>query len=278
MNQFELDDLDEAIDAEPEPEPRRRRTRKPPPNDINSFSGALDYAEPRPAPTATSGKGPYATRLSNAIAVLVANRLRPDFPGVLPNPDGSGAESRARTSRGFKKLDVNYSTPELGLALGVSIKTVNYRDSGTRRYTKNYSRNDNELRAEATDYHKRQPFSVLAAVLFLPIDACDDAGEGTGVDAGQGISSFGAVVRYFRDRRAPRAEPDDDPDLFEAFFIGLYEHDGESRGDVLFFDVTSPPPRNRRPGKDEGLTLDQVIARIRTIYDARNNPPFEWSE
>jgi hypothetical protein len=77
----------------------------------------------------------------------------------------------------MKKLDVNYSTPQLGLALGVSLESINCRDASTERYTKNYSRNDNELRAEATDYHQRQPYAVLAGVLFLPFDSCDDGNK-----------------------------------------------------------------------------------------------------
>lgn len=84
---------------------------------------------------------------------------------------GFGQESRARTGKGLKKLDVNYSTIELGLGLGLSIKTINFRDAKTKRYTKNYTRVDNELRAEAADYHERQPYSVLCAVIFLPFDA-----------------------------------------------------------------------------------------------------------
>jgi hypothetical protein len=173
---------------------------------------------------------------------------------------------------------VNYSTPELGLALGISIKTINYRDPETKRYTKNYSRNDNELRAEATDYHQRQPYSVLASLLHLPADACDDASHGRGEAWERGVSSFGAVVRYFRDRRAPRPKPDDAIDLFECFFIGLYEHEGRRRGEVSYFDVMSPPPRNRRPRANEVVSLEEATAKIRETYDARNNPPFKWAD
>jgi hypothetical protein len=89
------------------------------------MADALDYADPRPAPDSRVGKGPYGTYLSNALAVLLANRLSSQFPGILPDEHGRGQESRARTARGFKKLDVNYSTIELGLALGVSLKTIN---------------------------------------------------------------------------------------------------------------------------------------------------------
>jgi hypothetical protein len=71
--------------------------------------------------------------------------------------------------------------------------------------------------------------------------------------------------------------PDDEVDLFERFFIGLYEHQGGKKGDLAFVDVMSPPPRNRRPTSSETLTLQDVLAEIRTTYDARNNPPFVWA-
>ena len=89
----------------------------------------------------------YAVALSRALALRFANGLRQQFPGILPTPTGAGQESNARTAKGVKKLDVNYSTIELGLGLGVSIKTINFRDAGTKRYTKNYTRADGELRA-----------------------------------------------------------------------------------------------------------------------------------
>ena len=238
---------------------------------------ALDHADPRPAEKGGTGKGPYGMRFSTALAALVAGGMRSSFPGILPDEEGRGYESRARTAKGFKKLDVNYSTPELGLALGVSIKTINYRDPGTRRYTKNYSRVDNELRAEAADYHQRQPYAVLAGLLFLPIDAAEDAGVGIGADAKAGISSFGAAVRYFRNR-VPREDVDDPVDLFERFFVGLYSWEGKERGDLrLYYVMRQRPPRSRRPTKDETLSLAEVLDEIRAAYDARNNPPFEWA-
>jgi hypothetical protein len=243
----------------------------------------MSPARARPDPTiATVGEAfqyaqglqstTFHTYFSNALAQVFANRLRPHFPGILPDQHGAGVESRTRSARGFKKLDVNYSTPQTGLGLGVSIKTINSRDPGTRRYTKNYSRNDNELRAEAMDYHMRQPYAVLAAVLFLPWDACEDAGSGRGEESG--VSSFGAAVRYFR-VRAPRPDPDDPPDLFEAMWVALY--DGATN--CVFYSVSRPgPPKNRAPRDDEVEDLAQVVDSIRATYDARNNPPFKWAE
>jgi hypothetical protein len=94
----------------------------------------------------------YAESLSRALAQRFAEALRASgFPEVLPDEKGDRHESRALGVKGPKKLDVNYSTPELGLGLGISIKTIGFRDRGTGRYTKNYTARDNELRAEAED-------------------------------------------------------------------------------------------------------------------------------
>ena len=206
----------------------------------------------------------------------MADSLRPSFRGIFPDDTGRGQESPARTAKGFKKLDVNYSTAELGLGLGVSIKTVTARDPRTKRYTKNYTRIDAELRAEAVDYHKRQPFAVMVALIFLSIDACDDAKPNTeGRKRESEPSSFGAAVRTFR-YRANRQDHKNDLDLFERILIGLYETESEEAGRVHFFDVLEKPPRYGRPRASHLLTLDQTIEAIRQTYDARNDPPFEW--
>lgn len=222
---------------------------------------------------AASRKKNYAEKLSQALATVFANGLRPTFPGVIPTERGERQESKARTSKGYKKLDVNYSTPELGLALGVSVKTINFRDQASNRYAKNYTRVDNELRAEATDYHLRQPYAVLVAVLFLPIDACDDAGAGKGEEAG--FSSLGQALRVFRSR-ANRAGPKDDADMVERFFIGLYDPDCEA--EAVFIDVLMDrPPKARRPTPEESLTFRQVIEAIVQTYDYRNHPKVDWA-
>jgi hypothetical protein len=240
---------------------------------LNEIIQALKSAEPRPPASASApDKKNYAERLSKHLATCIANRLRPKFPGILPDEDGGKQESLARTAKGFKKLDINYSTPQLGLALGVSIKTLNFPDASSARFTKNYSRIDSELRAEATDYHQRQPYAVLVGVLFLPIESCDDARVGKGAEAG--TSSFGSAVKFFR-TRANRSAVDGAPDLFERFFIGLYDL---KVGETLFFDVMQAPPRNRRPREDESIDFAGLIAAITETYDARNNPPFFWAE
>lgn len=234
--------------------------------DVLNASGVADELGDRAA------KKNYAERFSRHCSTLFANGLREWFAGITPNADGTAHESPARTGKGYKRLDVNYSTTQLGLALGVSIKSIHSPDPKTGRFTKNYSRNDNELRAEATDYHKRQPYAVLIGVLFLPESSCTDGGKGEMDEAG--ISSFGKAVQYFRNR-ADRQFPGDDPELFERFFIGLY---ARQPARIRFFDVMTPPPRNRKLRTSEGLTLERVLAEIRDTYDRRNKLKFDWAD
>lgn len=232
----------------------------------HGIAAELEAAGSREGVSDRGDKKNYAERLSRLLATRVANGLRPTFPGILPDEGGKRQESRARTSKGFKKLDVNYSTPELGLGLGVSIKTVNFVDRGSQRYTKNYTRIDGELRAEAEDYHERQPYAVLIAVIFIPADACTDGKK-------ENPSSFAMAVKVFR-HRSSRMSPKDNATLMEGAFIGLYEAAGDRVGDVSFFDVASNPPKQGMPKTT--LTFDQLFQEITKIYDRRNKPAFNF--
>jgi hypothetical protein len=96
-------------------------------------------------------KRDFAQRLSTCIAQKVADALRPKLKGILPDEKGEKHESESASASGLKKLDVNYSNTRMGLGLAVSIKTVNFKDEKTGRFTKNIRRLDGELRAEAQD-------------------------------------------------------------------------------------------------------------------------------
>jgi hypothetical protein len=238
----------------------------------DSLLHELQEAGVKPAHGADqASKKNWSERFSRELARKFADALREQFHEILPDGKGRRQESHARTSRGYKKLDVNYSIPELGLALGISIKTINFRDPRSKTYKKNLTRVDNELRAEAKDYHHRQPFAVLVAVLFLPADAAVDTSEGR-----TSPSSFGSAVQHFR-YRANRQDPKNEDELFERMFVALYEESGPSRGDCAFFDVMEAPPRVGRPAAEKLLTFGQVIAAIIETYDLRNDPPFRWA-
>jgi hypothetical protein len=240
----------------------------------SSILWALERAEPRvPDTDDQNSKRKYAQRFSDALAILVANTIRKrhrGFKTIKPDASGKGKESPAKTKKGFKKLDVNYSTPELGLSLGISIKTVNHKDLKTGRYDHNYSRHDTEFLAESSAYHQRQPYAVLAALFFLPVDGCSDA-------TGKRASSFGRAVEWFY-HRAGRNEPSDDPNLFERVLVAFYDaSDGPSRGDVFFFDVMTPPPRNGPPKDGFLMTFEEAIDSIVETYESRNGLTFRWA-
>ena len=201
----------------------------------------------------------FAQRFSTALAQKIANALRPKFPGILPDPEGRGQESKSRSAGGSKKLDVNYSTQEMGLGLAVSVKTINFKDEKTKRFTKNIKRADGELRAEAQDCHKRQPYAVLVGVILLPGESADD-----GVEKGSSLHHAWDVFS----RRGGRRSTDGDTSLFEKVFIGLYESAGDRAGTVAFFDVAEEPPHKGPPLPM--VPFSTVIKQIERAFHERN--------
>ena len=136
------------------------------------LSKILADAAPRPTSgSSQSDKNQYAIRFADAFATELAR----DFTPLM---DGIEASSRrsAKSDGGTKQLDINFSTPATGLALGVTLKSVHIREAtGGKRYTHNLKRNGEELMIEASGYHRRQPYAVMVAILALPFDSCDDA-------------------------------------------------------------------------------------------------------
>ncbi len=205
--------------------------------------------------TGRAAKKNFAQRFSTAIAQKIADALRPDFPDIAPDAMGGGHESLSAGAAGVKKIDVNYSTRRSGLELAISIKTMNFRDEVTRRYTKNTKRVDSELRAEAQESHVRQPHAVLVGYFFLPRDAADDARRGK--------SSLRHNVEVFS-RRAGRERHDDDPSKFEGFYVGVYDDEGR----VRFFDVLDDVPNSGLPTRT--MPFSETLRAVRALHRSRN--------
>lgn len=208
-----------------------------------------------------AAKRDFAQRLSVALAQKFADALRPKFRGIYPDEQGRGHERKQLGAGGLKKLDVIYATPQAGLRLSISIKTINFKDEKTKRYTKNIRRVDEELRAEASDCHKYNPYALLVGVIFFPVDAASD-----GVD---GRSSLKHGWDVFR-RRGGRKSSEDDQNLFEIVFLGMYNSSIEHFGDVRFFNVLTEPPDRGMP--ETLLTFEDVIAAIVSTFNARHGP------
>lgn len=247
---------------------------------------AFERAQARyPGVTRESGqsdKKNYSEEFSRALAQLLADILRVSFEGIQPSAEGAGHESLMTGARGSKKIDVRYSTPDIGLGFVISIKTTHFRDRKSRRdrktgavnvtfgdYNHNETRFDAEFRAEAAEIHERNPFGVLIGLFVLPEDSAL-------IFSRENPSSFAKWVRRLR-FRAGREKPDDRNELFEKIYVGLYKPESERAGEIRFFDVAHQPPIRGLPGEDL-LTFEQFISGVRTQFENRNNPPFQFGE
>jgi hypothetical protein len=206
-----------------------------------------------------AAKRNFAQKLSGAVAQKLADALRPKFPGIYPDESGRGHERKQQGAGGLKRLDVSYATQQAGLGLSISVKTINFKDDRTRRYTKNVRRADGELRAEASDCHKYNPYALLVGIVLFPLEAAFD-----GID---GRSSLKHGWDVFR-RRSGRKSNDNDLSLFETVFLGIYDTSAEHFGKVRFFSVLKEPPDRGLP--DGLLAFAEVIAAIANAFDMRH--------
>jgi hypothetical protein len=202
--------------------------------------------------TGRAAKRNLAQRFSEAIAQKIADDLRRDFDGIWPDETGAGHESLSRGAGGLKKLDVNYSTQQGGLGLAVSVKTINFADEGSRRFTKNVKRVDGELRAEAQDCHQYHPYAVIVVYLFMPVEASVDGKKKSSVrHAGEVLAE-----------RAGRKRHDDPNQQVELAFIGLYQDDGV----VRFYRPQDIPERGE---PNEPLKFTTTLEHVRSAYRER---------
>ncbi len=258
--------------------PKQRGAKAAMPDGAAVLRDILAEAGQRPPPSAkASEKGGYAVLFADAMAKALARDLDAKLPGIE-----ASARRGAAAARGSKQLDVNFSTPQLGLALGISLKSVHIREAGGGgRYTHNLKRNEEELRIEASGYHKRQPYAVMIGVLCLPFDSCADA------KTERTPSSFGSWVRHLRPYTG-RSGPKDEEDRFERLYIALYEPDGS---DLRFFDIRTSPPKNARPSTEGALfgtaspevplrllSYGEFLDEIYRNYLQRNLAEFHWAD
>ena len=164
----------------------------------------------------------------------------------------------------------------------MSIKTYSFRDWSGRtqtagRYTKNIQRNGMELKDEADVIHRRQPYSVMVALFFLPIDACDDGDEGASRD--RGVSSFASIVRRLRHRQGRAI--DSNERLFDRYDLprSCTSPCTNLRGGSRLAPVLrcrEQPTANGRPSDQSLLTLSGLAAQIEELVGRRNTAGFDW--
>lgn len=182
---------------------------------------ALRSIGARPPETARQAdKKRYSERLSQALANAFAEELRqrgmasarPAPPGLL---DASGAERRMSGGIGAKKVDVSWATEESGLLLGISVKSINFRDTRTGNYQKNLTNRRGDMLFEAVTLHRRFPYAVLAGFFVLDAGAAED---GT-LRRQSTFQNAHHRLRLF----TGRADPGGREEQYERLYIVLFE-------------------------------------------------------
>ena len=142
------------------------------------LSNALKKLSQKPPDTASqASKKAYSEKISAAVALALAEDLRarglkechPVGPGDLG--DETGAERRMSGGLGAKKVDITWATERSGLLLGISVKTINFRDGKTGNFQKNLINRRGDMLMEAVTLHRRFPYAVLCGLFFLDKDA-----------------------------------------------------------------------------------------------------------
>jgi len=75
---------------------------------------------------------------------------------------------------GAKKVDVTWATEESGLLLGISIKSINFRDQRGGNFQKNLTNRRGDMLFEGVTLHRRFPYAVLGGLFFFDAGAEHD--------------------------------------------------------------------------------------------------------
>lgn len=156
---------------------------------------------------------------------------------------------------GAKKVDVTWATEESGLLLGISIKTINFRDPRTGNFQKNLTNRRGDMLIEAVTLHRRFPYAVLAGLFFLDAGAERDG-------TGKRKSTFENAhmrLRLFTGRDDPGGRDEQ----FESFFLVLLNA-GAANYDLRAFAVGDP-----RNEVSMETVVDQLVEKV-----AIRNPDF----
>ena len=205
-------------------------------------------------------KKAYSEKISGAVARAVAEELRErGLTGARPGPSGehdtAGAERRMASGIGAKKVDVTWATEEAGLLLGISIKTINFRDGRTGNFQKNLTNRRGDMLFEAVTLHRRFPYAVLGGLFFLDRGARYDGTR-------RRRSTFLNAHDRFR-LFTGRTDPGGRDEQYERLYIVLLDA-SSSHANVHVHPVDKPDEK-----MEIARALDELIADV-----AVRNPDF----
>lgn len=219
---------------------------------------AVSATGPKPADTETrETKQRWNQRLSDSLARAIAAELRNrGMQGVLPLDYEQGvpgnAERRLAGGIGAKKVDVSWATEESGLIFALSVKTIMWRDNQSGNFQKNLTNRRGDMLIESVTLHRRFPYAVLAAFLFLDIGAESDDVSSDGNKKKRKstfVNSF-PRLRLF----TGRSDPSGREEQFEKFFILLLDS-AAGQPSIRAYEADNPDRE-----VDLNAALDEMIA------------------
>lgn len=171
-----------------------------------------------------------ALRLAEA---LIGRGLVGTYP-IAGTGGKLGAERRLAGGIGAKRVDVSWATEQSGLLLGLSIKSINFRDGRSKNFQKNLTNRRGDLLFESTTLHRRFPYAVLGGFLILDAAA---AADGTSRRKST-FENAGYHLRLFRGRRDPAGRDEQ----YEELFVALFESDPAHASVQVFGGVDLSTP------------------------------------
>jgi hypothetical protein len=229
------------------------------------LTDALQRLPPKPHDDAKqSDKKRYSELVSAEVALAVAAELRKrglrDTRPVSKSEatPQSGAERRMAGGIGAKKADVTWSTDQSGLLLGMSIKSINFRDQRTKNFQKNLTNRRGDMLFEAVTLHRRFPYAVLFGLFFLDIGATTD-GSATRRST---FDNAHLRLRLFTGRDDPLGRDEQ----YERLWIVLHDSMQPSHASSNFFLAGNP----QKP-----VAFQDVIAEALELVAGRNPDFYE---
>lgn len=232
------------------------------------LSGNLKALPPKPLDSASrADKQKYSQRVSEAVALAFADELRrrglTDTRPFPPQPAmgrQAGAERRLAGGIGAKKVDVTWTTEEGGLILGISIKSINFRDLKSKNFQKNVINRRGDMLIEAVTLHRRFPYAVLAGFMFLDKDA---EADGTKRRNSTFVNAHGRL-RLFTGRDDPAGRDEQ----YERMYLVLLDASPKT--------VTWRAQEVGKP--DTELSLGPIFDELVRLVSERNPDFYEFAE
>lgn len=225
-------------------------------------SALMDLPPKPPEDSAQADKRRYSEVMSQLLALAFAEELRQrGMAEARPAPAGvlgsSGAERRLAGGIGAKKVDVTWATEESGLMLGLSVKTINWRDARSGAYQKNLTNRRGDMLIEAVTLHRRFPYAVLGGFLFLDAGGAND---GTARRKSTFRNAF-PRLRLFTGRSDPAGRDEQ----YERLYLALVDATPSSV-QLTCFQVSDP---------DYPVTFEQAFDDLVTLTVERNFDLYE---